>query len=119
MDFPEEKRKYHRYSVGHLRVKVGSISGLSDELTPRYLQSVDFNRYGIALQTRKNYSVGEVLTISLCNEQESFAEVKGLVCNRIPTDDGYRIGIRFEPENDQAACEAMLLLEREIIGFAS
>jgi len=80
---------------------------------------VDFNRYGIALEIEENYSVGEILNIRLCNELESCAEIKGLVCNLTSTDDGYRIGIRFESENNQATSVAMLLLERVVMGLAS
>jgi len=96
-----------------------SSSSLSDDLAPKPLQAADFNRYGIALETEENYSVGDVLDIRLCNELEHCTEIKGLVCNRIPTVDGYRIGARFESENDDAASDAMLLLEREVMGLAS
>jgi len=96
-----------------------SSSNLSGELSPKYLQTFDFNRYGIALETKESYSVGEVLKIQLCNERENCAEIKGLICNRIPTDDGYRIGIRFESTNDQASSDTMLLMEREVMGLAS
>jgi len=119
MNGSEERRQYHRYSVDHLSAKVMSSFDFSGELAPKHLETVDFNRYGIGLETKESYSVGEVLKIQLCNELESCAEIKGLVCNRIPTGDGYRIGIRFESENDQAASDVMLLLEREVMGLAS
>ncbi len=90
-----------------------------------FITSVDFNRYGIGLETGHNFAIGDILQLVIRTDDATIAEVNGVVCNRSTTRNGYRFGIRFEHENYPEAetsegpiniTEELLMIEKQAAG---
>ena len=116
MTKPSERRNYSRFPAQHLKVLVKSLRNQGDwEMGS--ISSVDFNRYGIALESSQNFVVGDILAMVIRTDDATIAEVNGLVCNRSQTDAGYRFGIRFEHEGceDEESPEAVINISEEIL----
>lgn len=124
MSLSKERRRYVRYPVNHLTVTIKSLQHHHHDWDERGVDAIDFNRFGIAIETELNVAVGDVLTMLISTGDQRVAEVEGLVCNRIHTDKGCRLGIRFEyPETgsftggQKNISEAILQMEREAVAL--
>lgn len=117
MSTSQERRHYSRFPAQHLQVMVKSFRAVECDWEPGQISSVDFNRYGIALETNQNFVVGDILRIVIRTDDNTVAEVNGLVCNRTQTEFGFRFGIRFEHDGceDEDAPDAMLNISEEIL----
>jgi len=91
-----ERRSQNRYPVNHLSVTIKSLQHHHHEWDNRSVNAIDFNRYGIALETEQNLAIGDTLTMRIGTDDVSVAEINGLVCNRTQLGHGFRFGIRFE-----------------------
>lgn len=101
MTLEDDRRQHSRYPADHLKVMVRSLRNNGD-WEYGLISSVDFNRYGIGLETEHNFAVGDILAMVIKTDDATIAEVNGLVCNRTIMPYGYRFGVRFE----HAGCEA-------------
>lgn len=90
-----ERRQHGRFPAYHLKVMVRSLRNNGD-WEYGLISSVDFNRYGIGLETEHNFAVGDILEMVIKTDDDTIAEVNGLVCNRTVMSYGYRFGVRFE-----------------------
>lgn len=117
MNTSTERRQHNRFPARHLQVMVKSLRNHDSQWELAIISSVDFSRYGIGLETEKNYVIGDILSMVIRTDDATVAEVNGLVCNRTVTDYGYRLGIRFEHENYQLeeSPEAMINISEEIL----
>lgn len=117
MNASQERRNYSRFPAQHLQVMVKSLRAMECDWEPGQISSVDFNRYGIALETSQNFVIGDILRIVIRTDDNTVAEVNGLVCNRTQTDFGFRFGIRFEHDGyeDENAQDAMINISEEIL----
>ena len=112
----EDRRQASRYPADHLKVMARSLRENGD-WEYALISSVDFNRYGIGLETEHNFAIGDILALIIKTDDDTIAEVNGLVCNRTVTHYGYRFGIRFEHEgceNEQAG-DAVINIREEIL----
>jgi hypothetical protein len=110
-----ERRIHTRYNAHHIKVLIKPFEGGADDWELGEISSVDFNRYGIGLETSKNFSVGDIVMLVIRTDDACISEVPGIVCNRSQCDDGYRFGIRFEYEEsgkEQTLSEELLMLEQ-------
>lgn len=112
----DDRRQHSRYPAEHLKVMARSLRN-SGDWEFGSISSVDFNRYGIALETRYNFAVGDILALVIKTDDATLAEVNGLICNRTITSSGYRFGIRFEHEGceDEEATDAVINIREEIL----
>jgi PilZ domain len=126
MDGPSERRFHSRYPAAHLRVLIKSLREQDSDWEMGLISSVDFNRYGIALETEHSFAIGDILSMIIRTDDSTLAEVNGLVCNRSQIENGFRLGIRFEHdgcEEEQASDavinirEEILMIEREAAGI--
>ena len=117
MSDSQERRHHSRYPGEQLRVLVKSARDQDPNWEMGYISSVDFNRYGIALETSHNFIVGDILSLVIRTDDATLAEVNGLICNRAVTEQGYRFGIRFEHEgcSDEESPEAVINISEEIL----
>jgi|GEM_PF-1233405 len=117
MDTNAERRQHSRYPAGHLRVLVKSLREKDADWEKGLISTVDFNRYGIGLETSHNFAIGDILALVIRTDDAMLTEVNGLVCNRAQTDHGFRFGVRFEHEHGiQEECsDAMINIREEIL----
>ena len=117
MNSSTERRHHSRYPAQHIKVLVKSLRSESSEWKHASISSVDFNRYGIGLETNQNYVIGDIVSLIIQTVDSTITEVNGLVCNRSLTDHGFRMGIRFEHEGceDEEADDAMINISEEIL----
>ena len=117
MNATTERRIHNRYPAGNLRVLVKSRRNMDSDWGMALISSVDFNRYGIGLETDQNYAIGDILTLVIRTDDSMLVEINGLVCNRTQTERGYRFGIRFEHEGSGAeeAPDAVINISEEIL----
>ena len=88
----QERRRYHRYDASNIAIRLKHGENRSD-IKP--LNIIDFNRYGLALYSNHSFKVGNTLDFILSDDSGHYVEITGFVCNRAPTSDGFRCGLRF------------------------
>ncbi len=112
-----DRRQHSRYPAGHLHVLAKSLRNQEAEWEMGYISTVDFNRFGIGLETGHNFAIGDIVALIIRTDDATLAEINGLVCNRTQIDKGYRFGIRFEHEGDdqEESPEAMINISEEIL----
>lgn len=117
MNIPTERRYHSRYPAQHLRVLAKSLRDENSSWETGAISSVDFNRYGICLETQCNFAIGDILTLIIRTDDSTIAEVNGLICNRTHISEGYRFGIRFEHDGceTEESPEAVINISEEIL----
>lgn len=112
-----ERRQHSRFCAGSLKVMVKSLRNRELDWEKGLISSVDFNRFGIGLQTSINFTIGDILQLIIRTDDNTVAEVNGLVCNRTQIPGGYRFGIRFENDvmDTDDSPEAMINISEEIL----
>ena len=113
----EERRNHHRYPAQHLRVLARSMRSENGSWEAGSISSVDFNRFGICLETSCNFAIGDILNMIIRTDDSTIAEVNGLICNRSNTDSGFRFGVRFEhgPDAIELTTELAINISEEIL----
>ena len=121
MNKPTERRSHPRYPASKIKVLIKSLRNDGD-WEQGTISTVDFNRFGIGLETDHNFAIGDILSLLISTDDATIAEVNGLVCNRSHTPSGYRFGVRFEhtdcqqelsPDAVVNISEEILMIERE------
>lgn len=116
MTHTTERRAHSRYPAQHLKVLARSLRHEDSSWKAGSISSVDFNRYGICLESHCNYPIGDILTLIIRTDDSTIAEVNGLICNRTQTTDGFRFGIQFEHHQQPTeSSEAPLNISAEIL----
>ena len=111
-----ERREHTRYNAHHLKVLVKPYNGTSEEWEMAEISSVDFNRFGIGLETSCPFSVGEIVMLVIRTDDASISELPGIICNRVQSEEGFRFGIRFEYDQQEGGTtlsEQLLMMEQE------
>ena len=111
-----ERRAHTRYAAHHLAVFVRSMREKKEQWVPGEITSIDFNRYGMALETTHCFATGDLLAMVIRNDDYSMAEVVGVICNRTQSERGYRFGVRFDfddSEQGRKIADDLLMLEKE------
>jgi hypothetical protein len=116
MNRSTERRTHSRYPANHIKVLIKSLRNDGD-WEKGHISTVDFNRFGIGLETPHNFAIGDILSLLIRTDDSTLAEVNGLVCNRTQTLTGYRFGVRFEHEGceQEESPEAMINISEEIL----
>lgn len=116
MNENRERREHTRYSAHHLRVLIKPYGAGPDDWGKGEISSVDFNRYGIGVETTHHFSVGDIVMMIIRTDDASISEIPGIICNRSYSNDGFRFGIRFEhdkSEQGNALSEQLMLIEKQ------
>ncbi len=116
MNRSTERRHHSRYPASHIKVLIKSLRNDS-EWEKGHISTVDFNRFGIGLETTHNFAIGDILSLLIRTDDSALAEVNGLVCNRTQTLTGYRFGVRFEHEGsaEEESPDAVINISEEIL----
>ena len=117
MNTASERRNHTRYPANHLKVLIKSLRNKDSQWEMGYISTVDFNRFGIGVETTQNFSIGDILSLVIRTDDATLAEVNGLVCNRKITESGFRFGVRFEHEDSdiEQAPDAVFNISEEIL----
>lgn len=91
-----DRRHHTRYPAHHLDVLARPNDHDSGPWALGEVVAVDFNRYGIALETSQFFSTGDVLSLVICTDDSATSKVTAVVCNRTPQGDHYRYGLQFD-----------------------
>jgi hypothetical protein len=116
MNQGQERRVHTRYNAHHLKVLIKPYEGGVEDWKQGEISSVDFNRYGIGLESSSPFSVGDVVMMVIRTDDSCIAEVPGIICNRSQSELGFRFGIRFEYEESEAGgalSDQLLMLEQK------
>lgn len=90
-----ERRIKRRHKAPDLQLTIRT-TGLKRWLLPSFTaQCLDFNRYGMAVQSDKLLKPKERILISFKGKYITQSNVPGLVTQCIPSSSGYRISVRF------------------------
>lgn len=94
----DNRRHYNRYPATHLKVLIKSIRSEDSGWIKGHINSVDFNRYGIGMETEHCFAIGDHVSLVIRTDDSMLTEITGIVCNRTKLDEGFRCGIRFHLE---------------------
>lgn len=97
-----ERRIHNRFTSSDLSVVIQSLRGSAHFEPNGHLLSVDFNRYGMAVESPHCFNVGDVLLLDISDQNSNDIEVLALVCNRSKTEHGYRCGVFFQAEEGES-----------------
>lgn len=117
MNTSKERRNHSRYPAQHLKVLARSLRDQESNWSAGSISSIDFNRYGICLETNCNFAIGDILSLIIRTDDSTIAEINGLICNRTNTKTGFRFGVRFEHDDCEAeqSTEAVINIKEEIL----
>lgn len=101
MNTTSERRDHSRYPAQHLKVLIKSTTQEGAYWETGLISTVDFNRFGIGLETECNFDVGDVLSMIIRTDDSTISEVNGVVCNGYKVGDIYRLGVRFQGMGDE------------------
>lgn len=62
MSEPTERRTHSRYPASNIKVLIKSLRNDSD-WGKGYISTVDFNRFGIRLETTRNFAISDILSL--------------------------------------------------------
>lgn len=92
-----ERRQHSRYPANHLDVLLKADNTTKENnWALAELVSVDFNQYGIAVESAHQFAVGDQLSLVICTDDGVTTKVNSIICNRSPCDSGFRYGLQFD-----------------------
>lgn len=108
MDKGRERRRYHRYAGESLRIERYTSSHQS-LVCLTVLKCIDFNRYGMALESDTPMPIGEHHSFMIAHSEVVSVRVEAAVCYRLKKDQRYIFGVNFfTHDNDQDKTEFIL-----------
>jgi hypothetical protein len=105
-----ERRRYHRYDASNISI---SLKSTEDLKANESLSIIDFNRFGLALFSNQSFKIGDTLNLVLSDSSGDKVEITAFVCNRAPTEDGFRCGLCFIETNISSENQTTKLFEME------
>ncbi len=91
-----DRRSHIRHPGEHIKVLVRSLNPDNTDWIKGLIYTVDFNRYGIGIETSHRFAMGEKVALIIRTDDSALAELNGVVCNRYKSDIGFRCGIQFQ-----------------------
>lgn len=91
----EERRQHPRYPAPAMELMARPLEEASNEWLTGKLRAVDFNRFGMSLETDFPLLAGDQINLVLSGEDERRAEIRAEVRNRQRLLNGYRYGVSF------------------------
>ena len=114
-----DRRHHTRYPAHHLDVLARPNDQDSGPWALGEVVAVDFNRYGIALESSQFFSTGDMLSLVICTDDSATSKVTAMVCNRTPQGPIYRYGLQFKSDDNpetttQSIAQRLLSIEQSI-----
>ena len=80
------------------------------------LSTIDFNRFGMAIESQHNFKIGDELQLVISDGTDHSVEVSCFVCNRSKTNNSYRCGLHFMDQNinHTKTKETLISLEEQL-----
>ena len=100
-----ERRTQKRYSASSFSISLKPVN-FQENIRP---STVDFNRFGMAIQSQQSLKIGDRLEIVISDEFNRSVEVISFVCNRAKTTTGYRCGLHFPDQNNNIKTKQSLI----------
>jgi hypothetical protein len=91
-----DRRHHERHPAAHLDVLARTLHEDDAPWALGEVVAVDFNQYGIALDSTQLFTLGDQLKLVICTDDGVKADVTGVVCHRTSSDVGYRYGLHFD-----------------------
>lgn len=91
------RRNHERYLAPSFSLLLKSIA--DQEIEDILLSSIDFNRFGMAIESQHNFKIGDELQLVISDGEGHSVEVSCFVCNRSKTNNRYRCGLHFIGQN--------------------
>ena len=108
-----ERRSHHRYLAPTLSILLKSIESKVNDIKSIQLSMIDFNCFGMAVQSQHNFRIGEELQLIISDKLNQSVDVACFVCNRAKTVDGYRSGLHFINQGEDNIASMQLLMSME------
>jgi len=98
MNYQNDRRTRLRFDHGNLSVKVkrAGISGIFGK--SKIVNWKDFNKYGMAFESRHRFNLDSKITLQLCIKDEkefNISNITGVVKNIGKYSDNFRCGVEF------------------------
>lgn len=108
-----DRREHTRYAAHHLDVLIKSRRFESGLWESGAVISADFNRFGIGIECEHCFAMGDLLSMIIRTDDSTVTEISGIICHRVPCENGYRFGIRFIEETENS--EEWLSVSKELL----
>lgn len=109
-----DRRTHERYLAPSFSLLLQSIANQQNENIS--LSTVDFNRFGMAIESQHNFKIGDELQLVISDGADHSVEVSCFVCNRAKINDSYRCGLHFieQTANNDKTKETLISLEERL-----
>jgi len=95
-----DRRTHERYLAPSFSLLLKSSQSIANQQNKDILLStIDFNRFGMAIESQYNFKIGDELQLVISDGAENAVEVSCFVCNRSKINNNYRCGLHFIGQN--------------------
>ena len=111
------RRSHERYLAPSFSLLLKPTLAIADQqLEEISLSTIDFNRFGMAIESLHNFKIGDELLLEISDGAEHSVEVSCFVCNRAKINDNYRCGLHFidQTTNDTKTKASLISLEQQL-----
>ncbi len=108
-----ERRTHHRYLAPSLSIQLKSSESNTIDIDSMQLSMLDFNCFGMAVESQQSFKIGEELQLIISDNFNQSVNVDCFVCNRAKTAEGYRSGLYFMHQGEDAVTSRKLLMSME------
>jgi hypothetical protein len=112
-----DRRTHERYLAPSFSLLLKSIQSTANQQNEDIeLSTIDFNRFGMAIESQHNFKIGDELQLVISDGADNSVEVFCFVCNRAKTNDSYRCGLHFTGQNthNTQIKESLISLEEQL-----
>jgi len=108
------RRNHERYLAPSFSLLLKSIADKQNENI--LLSTIDFNRFGMAIESQYNFKIGDELQLVISDGSDHSVEVSCFVCNRSKTNNSYRCGLHFIGQNtdNTKTKDSLISLEEQL-----
>lgn len=115
----DERRQYVRYSAGSMAASVSFQDKSSGEIFVESVKPVDFNSYGMAIQTNLDFEVGDKISLNISLGRNRVSNIIGTVRNMLKQENNNRYGLQFDFSANEHMCsegveEILASIERDL-----
>ncbi|MFT7371658.1 MAG: hypothetical protein ACI9T9_000334 [Oleiphilaceae bacterium] len=112
-----DRRTHERYLAPSFSLLLKSTQYNANHLSENIsLLTVDFNRFGMAIESQHNFKIGDELQLVISDGINHSVEVSCFVCNRAKIKNSYRCGLHFIEQNNNKGKikETLISLEEQL-----
>ena len=114
-----ERRHHQRFLAPDLSIALHTLKSKEALTQDTYLCVVDFNRFGMAIESEHNFKIGDELCLLISDKYKREIKVNGFVCNRAKKAESYRCGLHFLEQNESGFTKTLVEMEKSLEQLAS